>query len=318
MSSPFFSVIVPVYNDDKNLPRCLESIALQTFGSFECLLINDGSTDNSPVLCDKYAEKDVRFSVFHKKNEGTSKTRQFGINNATGVFTIFIDSDDWIESEFLFKINRKLEGNKIDIIFLDFIEENTNGKQRYYCQKPTLTETDVIIRLVLEGKLFSCLWNVVLKRELYFLNKVNFIEGINYGEDSLFIMELLLNKPKTDYLAGAYYHHTQNPGSFTRKNVKNRLLERIHFLEQLTFLLKKYERNDLNINNFFPFNDKYEMLSSGEFSKNEYHSLFPLSFTSYFRKQVNFTRYFLLVLAETRFYYFAKSGAVLIKKLKLK
>ena len=315
---PQFSIIIPVYNDEKNIVRCFESVLSQTYNDFECLLINDGSTDKTPIICDNYSKNDPRFYTFHKKNEGTSKTRQFGINNSKGKYTIFIDSDDWVEPVFLENIVRKIENNKTGIIFMDFIEENSSGHEKYIHQGSPFVNSEAAIKLVFEGKLFSCLWNIIINRDLYLSNNTGFAEGINYGEDSLFIIELLLNNPEIDYLTGAYYHHTYNHGSFTRKSKKTRYIERIKFLRQIPLILEKYNRNDLAEYNFFPFNDKYEMLCSGEFSKSEYHSLIPLSFTQYYKKNTKNLKYALLVLAESKFYFLAKKLAFLIRILKNK
>jgi len=313
-----FSIIVPVYNDENNLKRCLDSIVSQTFTDFECLLINDGSTDNSPAICDEYAKKDSRIRVFHKSNEGISKTRQFGINNSTGRFTVFVDSDDWIEPSLLQNVTQAINAGNPDIIFMDFFDENSSGKESCISQNISIFDTDNVIRQVLEGNLFSCLWNVIIKRELYFLNNISFAEGINYGEDSLFVIELLLNNPKIEYLNGAFYHHTFNHNSFTRKNMKNRYMERSKFLNQIPLLLEKYGHFDFAEYNFFPLNDKYEMLCSGILSGKEYRELFPLSLTAYHRKNCEFTKYILLSLSETWFYSPVKFFILLVRSLKKK
>jgi len=313
-----FSIIVPVYNDENNLKRCLDSIVSQVFTDFECLLINDGSTDNSPAICDVYAGKDSRIRVFHKNNEGISRTRQFGIKKSAGMFTVFVDSDDWVEPELLQKAVQTINSDNPDIIFMDFYDENLSGKENYISQNISIFDTDKVIKQALEGNLFSCLWNVIIKRELYFLNNINFVEGINYGEDSLFVIELLLNNPKIKYLSGAYYHHTFNHNSFTRKNKKNRYMERSKFLNQIPLLLKKYDRLDLDKYNFFPINDKYEMLCSGIFSRKEYIELFPLLLTAYHRKNCEFTKYILLSLAETWFYSPVKFFILFVRLIKNK
>ena len=90
----FFSVIVPVYNVEKYLKECLDSILSQTFKDFELILVNDGSKDSSPAICDEYAEKDSRVKVIHKENGGQSTARNMGIEKATGEFAVFLDSDD--------------------------------------------------------------------------------------------------------------------------------------------------------------------------------------------------------------------------------
>lgn len=99
--SPRISVIVPVYNAEKYLTQCVESILRQDFTDFELLLINDGSKDKSGLICDEYAQKDQRVKVFHKENSGVSSTRNLGIDKAQGEYIAFIDSDDYVDSNYL-------------------------------------------------------------------------------------------------------------------------------------------------------------------------------------------------------------------------
>ena len=318
MTNPniLLSIIVPVYNDDVHLPLCLDSILAQTYKEFECLLIDDGSNDDCPVICDSYAKKDKRINVYHKENEGISKTRQFGLDHAKGTYIYFIDSDDWVEQNFFMEVMNKLTNSNTDILFMGFYNETVSGKTRFVSQKPSALDAETVIKLVLERKLLSCLWNVIINRSLFINNKICFTENINYGEDSLFIIELLLKNPKIDYLEGAYYHHTFNRKSFTRGNRKERYVERVKFLIKLPVLLERYGRNDLDKNNFFPLNDKYEMLTSGEFSKKEYQMLYKPVINSYFLKRTGLRKYILLVLAETNFYFFAKFIALFFKQIK--
>ena len=93
---PIISIIVPVYNTEAYLRRCLESILTQTFTDFECILIDDGSLDNCPMICDEYATKDNRIIVIHQKNSGVSIARNIGLNVAKGEWINFVDSDDWL------------------------------------------------------------------------------------------------------------------------------------------------------------------------------------------------------------------------------
>jgi glycosyltransferase involved in cell wall biosynthesis len=317
MPVPFFSIIIPVYNDAANLPRCIDSVLSQTFADFEVLLIDDGSTDNCPAICDEYAMKDSRIRAYHQKNQGTSKSRQFGIDRAVGNYTFFADSDDWVNAKFLAQIKQKLGNGKNDILFMDFLK-NTKDKEKYVHQKPCGLDTESVLRLVLEQKLISCLWAVVIKRDFYVKNKIIFSEGINYGEDSLFIIELLLYNPVIDYLGEAFYHHNVNPQSFTRTNMEQRYRERVKFLRQLSLTLEGHNRADLAQHNFFPFYDKFEMLCSGVFSKKEYHELFSLPLTPYYSKRVDFRKYVLLAMAETWLYPLARFFAVSINQFRKK
>ena len=313
-----FSIIVPVYNDDYHLPRCLDSILSQTYRDFECLLIDDGSTDTCPAICDDYSKKDRRVNVFHKENEGISKTRQFGIDRAKGSYIIFIDSDDWIESSCFDNIYKTINDENADILYMDFYNESSNGREELRVQKPCVNNNDKAIKQVVKGELFSCLWNIVLKRDFYINKKLRFHETVNYGEDTLFIVEALFLKPKIKSLDGAFYHHTFNRNSFTQKNKKEKLIERIKFIEQLNLLFEKYDRIDLKKYNFIPINDKYEMLKLEMFSKEEYHKLFTIDINFGYLKQFGIYKYIILSLAETNFYYIARSLLIFSRNLKYK
>ena len=101
---PKISIIIPIYKVEKYIRECLDSILNQTFTDWEALLIDDGSPDNSGVICDEYAAKDNRFKVFHKENGGVSSARNLGLEKATGEWVTFIDADDWIEKEAVYQL----------------------------------------------------------------------------------------------------------------------------------------------------------------------------------------------------------------------
>ena len=101
MTQELISIIVPIYNVENYLRHCLDSIQKQTYQNFECLLINDGSPDNSAGICREYVEKDSRFRYFEKENGGLSSARNVGIEKSSGVYITFVDSDDWLDSDYL-------------------------------------------------------------------------------------------------------------------------------------------------------------------------------------------------------------------------
>ena len=116
------SIIVPVYNVERFLPKCLDSILNQTFQNFELLLIDDGSSDNSGSICDEYAKKDSRIKVFHQENKGVSFARNLGLDYAQGKYILFVDSDDWVASEYLQDFIRIVDSKKeTDIILSGFV-----------------------------------------------------------------------------------------------------------------------------------------------------------------------------------------------------
>ena len=130
MNNPKISIIVPIYNAEKYLSRCLDSILSQTFCDFEVLLIDDGSTDMSSNICEQYGLKDNRFRIYHKKNEGVAVARQWGLDQAIGKFVIHVDSDDWLEPNMLQDMSLCIMNEDADILICDYYV-NTNYNQMY-------------------------------------------------------------------------------------------------------------------------------------------------------------------------------------------
>ena len=117
--SELISVIVPVYNVEKYLDKCIQSILGQTYSNIELLLIDDGSTDSSGAICDKYVTQDSRVRVFHKSNEGVSAARNWGLDNAKGEWIAFVDADDWIDSDMYERMYNAAVQNQTDMVSCD-------------------------------------------------------------------------------------------------------------------------------------------------------------------------------------------------------
>ncbi len=243
--NPKISVIVPVYNVEKYLRRCVDSILAQTFTDFELLLIDDGSTDGSRKICDEYAEKDSRVRVFHKENGGVASARQLGIEKALGLYSIHADSDDWIEPSMLGDMFVSMTKSNADILISDYYEQH-NGNAIYIEQniKDDCADEE-ILRDILLGKLFGALWHKMIRHSLYKTYDVHFISGINYCEDVLVFTQLLQHPVKVCHLDKAYYHYDQsNTDSITRKYTLETFKMRQKFLESLTKILPE-RLNDL-------------------------------------------------------------------------
>ncbi len=144
------SVIVPVYNVEDLLPRCIESIMAQTKKSLEIILVDDGATDNSGEICDEYAKQDNRIRVFHKKNGGVSSARQCGIDYAVGEYTIHVDPDDWIEPNMLQELYIKAKEEDADMVICDyFVDFSNTGKSSYIKQQPASENSNDLLCLSL-------------------------------------------------------------------------------------------------------------------------------------------------------------------------
>lgn len=174
------SVIVPVYNDEKYIKNCLESIANQTFKDIEIIVVDDGSTDNSGIICDEFSINDPRFKVIHKQNKGVCDSRNKGLEIASGEYICFVDSDDWIENDYFETMKAILISKKYSIIFNPLIQEKINGK---IAVNSLLTDKELLgeesIYYLFCENLFS--WGVV---STFF--KRNTLEQIRFNLESVF------------------------------------------------------------------------------------------------------------------------------------
>ena len=216
---PLISVIVPIYNKENLMRKCLDSIQAQTFQNYECLLIDDGSTDGSSAICDEYAIKDSRFKAFHKENGGVSSARQFGIDHAYGEYTIHADPDDWVEPTMLEDLYKKAKDEDADMVICDYFV-NTYKGQQYMCQKPTSMHHDVVLR-ELFGRIHGSCCNKLIKRSCYEEYGIEFPHDLSFCEDEYVMASLLKENIRVEYLSNAYYHYFRdNPSSLSRRYTK--------------------------------------------------------------------------------------------------
>lgn len=216
--SPKISVIVPVYNVDQYLHRCIDSILAQTFTNFELLLIDDGSKDNSGKICDEYAHNDNRIKVFHTQNNGASAARNYGIDKSVGEYISFIDSDDWIEPSFY----SDFFGNddyEYDIYFQNYICHNQDGTTTYKKLSPCSIKgkslDDAILYLMKEVK-FGWSWIKIFKHSIITDYKLRFDYNISFREDELFTLQYCQHIKSLCIRSATNYHYYIHPNSLTR------------------------------------------------------------------------------------------------------
>ena len=161
-NNPLISIIIPVYNTAKYLPRCLDSVLKQTYQNLEIIVVDDGSTDNSPKIIKEYATKDNRIKVIHQKNAGLSAARNTGITKATGKYISFVDSDDEISHNMIKKLFDVLQRNNTDISVCSFKEVYPDNKVTHFGQNysPQTYNTAEALKAMLQehmdlSKLFS-------------------------------------------------------------------------------------------------------------------------------------------------------------------
>ncbi len=186
------SIIIPVYNVGTALSRCLDSILHQSYKYFEVLLIDDGSTDGSGLICDEYVRLDDRFCVFHQKNKGVSAARNKGISLATGDYVTFIDADDWISSTYLSDLVSYLS-LETDILFYGGICMTENCATLYSFKSEDLSsfrnETKSLIEYAIEANIFGHVWLMWIKLNIIKDNDIRFNEQISLHEDFIFTCE---------------------------------------------------------------------------------------------------------------------------------
>ncbi len=192
------SVIVPVYNVEKFLTKCLDSLISQTYKDLEIILIDDGSTDNSGKICDEYAKRDNRVKVIHQKNKGVSVARNVGLDLATGSYITFVDSDDWCEKDYFKQIFE--EANKfenVEIIITNFVKDFGNNKLKLIHPNGVIKIFDKYnaLKNMIRGNLYG--WEIVATfYESKSIKNVKFEENIIYGEDFGFKWNAIRNSSK--------------------------------------------------------------------------------------------------------------------------
>jgi glycosyltransferase involved in cell wall biosynthesis len=222
MTNDLISVIIPVYNADKYLIACLDSIKNQTYPNLEVLLIDDGSTDNSGKICDEYAEKDHRFKVFHKPNGGVSSARNFGLEKATGRWLSFVDSDDYLALNSYEVMLSYCSETPCDIIIFDYDVVYPDGTVEH---TENMNNFEILNRD--EAMLYNLHTNsfpVTRLSKLSLVNgknpsqlqKIRFDENIARGEDSVFNSQVIDMANNIIVIPDKLYHYVQSEESACR------------------------------------------------------------------------------------------------------
>lgn len=246
MKIPEISIIIPVYKSEQHLYKCLNSIKSQTFTDYEVILVDDGSPDKSGKICDIFCHNDTRFKVIHKNNEGVSKARNTGLKYAKGNWITFIDSDDWIDSQYL---ETYFQGNMADIVFQGISKEGENINTMKYNKIPSGNFIQDLIYIEKNNLLgWSC--NKIIKREIIHKNNIEFPTNISLREDSIFFLTCLQYTQSISWRDVALYHYIENPQSLTFKLHTYQELNNCN--EQIYILRKKISEKFLN-KSYFEF-----------------------------------------------------------------
>jgi glycosyltransferase involved in cell wall biosynthesis len=217
---PLVSIIVPVYNTEKYLAKCINSILAQTLTNFECILVDDGSSDNCPIICDKYTKKDKRILVVHQKNSGVSAARNAGLDIAKGVWIGFVDSDDWCEPNmFKFLYENALKYNA-DVSVCNWNCISSDGhiiKQKIRKREILYNGTSAARAMFDRNPLDSGPCTKLIKSYYFTEKKIRFDTTIKYAEDALLLNDIFKYSNRIIYSPSQYYNYFYSPNSSTRQ-----------------------------------------------------------------------------------------------------
>lgn len=247
MIEGLISIIVPTYNVEKYLSKCIESLIYQTYKNIEIIIIDDGSNDQSGKISDEYARIDHRIKVIHQPNRGVSVARQRGLDEAKGDYIIHVDPDDWVEKDALQTMHDHIKNNDADILFCDFYEDIKN-KSKYIKQQPKNYQPETLIKQILHyDGFYPLMWNSLIRHQFILEHDIKFFPSdICIGEDTLFICKLLKKSPKVSFCHQAFYHYNKNNSSSITRHIRlSHLLSRYTMINALDEVLGFDYKQDL-------------------------------------------------------------------------
>lgn len=251
---PKISIIVPVYNAEKYLSECIESILAQTFIDWELLLIDDGSTDNSHTICHQYASQDPRIIFSHKTNGGVSSARNMGLDNARGRWITFIDSDDWIDPDYLESL---LKDQSVDIAMCGFKFQyaDSPSQEQLPFQWSNDKIKDISSYMMMD---WTVIWGCIVRKDLFENNEIRFPESLKWCEDYHVIIRLLYFSQKTKSINKFPYNYRQHDESLCHQMPK----------DALNHALKAYD----DIIDFFKIQNAYKPMQKALAHRSLWHS----------------------------------------------
>ncbi len=250
MKESLISIIVPIYNVEKYIMKCVESILGQTYRNLQIILVDDGSTDKSGEICDRYALLDSRIEVIHQKNGGLVKARKAGLEMAVGDYTGFVDGDDYIEATFYEHLLEVMEASAADFVHMGFVyEKNGSGLLYTLPSKIIITDSDDRIGLIKKHVIaiglgediwYPSIWAKLFRtsfiRDCYFCVPDN----QSYGEDLLTFCRCILESKKFILEPGAEYHYLFRNDSISKKWSINRFWQESNLYNELCNIWKEY------------------------------------------------------------------------------
>lgn len=260
---PIVSIIVPVYNAQNTICRCINSILSQTYPNFELLLVDDGSRDESGAICDEYAEQDDRIKVFHKENGGVSAARNFALDHAQGEYIQFLDSDDWITPDATQKLVRAAEEHQCDMVISNFyrvVDDRVSVKGDI--EKDDVLTREEYAEHMMESPAdfyYGVLWNKLYRRTIIESHKLRMNQDISWCEDFLFNLEYIRYADRFYALNVPLYYYVKTKGSLVSQgmSISATIQMKLTVFEYYNQLYKdildenEYQKSRLKVYRFF-------------------------------------------------------------------
>ena len=247
------SVIVPIYNVEKYINQCIDSIINQTYKNLEIILVDDGSPDNCGRICDEYAKKDSRIKVVHKENGGVCSARNIGMEKSTGKWIAFIDSDDWIENKYFEIILNEAKKEDVDIVICGYnkIWKNKVEKINASGENINYNSREYLIKSLNPQTCFGFCPMRLIKKES--IGDIRFNQNIVVGEDALFNIQISKNINKAVLLKQALYNYRNNSNSVVKRydtNYADKYLDSMKL--NRAYIFENYIEKDV-IQNYYNF-----------------------------------------------------------------
>lgn len=248
------SIIIPVYNTERYLRKCVSSVIAQTYQNLEIICIDDGSTDASGRILDELAIEDKRMVVIHQKNIGESGARNVGLQNATGDYIGFVDCDDWIDPVMYQELVNAIEIAGADMAISSWYQENKNERkiiENIKKVRKNVFGRDKLMCYVYERdayRAFAYMWDKLYKKELFIDENGEFIffdETLQLGGDVLVLAQLVLNTKKAVYIDKPFYHYVQRSDSGCHSVDLNK---RMDWLKAYEIIINLFEQRDIDEN----------------------------------------------------------------------
>ena len=264
---PLLTVVIPVYNVEKYLKRCIDSILIQEWKNYDILLVDDGSTDNSPQICEDYAKAYDIISVIHKENGGLSEARNTGISNAEGEYVYFLDSDDWIEPNTFSDLAEVIESDQYDIISFnpEFVKSEHDIIKSDSKRTKRLTGKEALIDMFSYGFITGFATDKIYRKALFTKNTIQFPVG-KYYEDLGTNYKLFLAAKKVYATNQKYYHYLiDNPDAITQSWNEKKLRDMFEFYKEVfysDFVRSQLNQEELHISQLYYVNGLTHILAS--------------------------------------------------------